>query len=214
MRLTLSLLLVICTCTCLRAEEKTDAKDEGFTSIFNGKDLEGWQGATTGYIVEDGAIQCLKDKGGFLYTNKEYGDFDLKFQFKLTKGANNGIGIRTPKEGDPAYVGMEIQVLDDGADQYKNLAAYQYHGSIYGVVAAKRGFQKPVGEWNTEEIIAKGNQIKIILNGETIVDADISKADAETAKKHPGLKREKGYICFCGHGADVWFKDLKIKELK
>ena len=194
-----------------------DDKDTGFTPIFDGKTLTGWQGSVDGYAVEDGAIKCLAKKGGFLYTDKEYGDFHFKFEFKLTPGANNGVGIRAPKGGDPAYVGMEIQVLDDTADQYKNLKEYQYHGSIYGVAAAKRGHQKPVGEWNTEEIIAKGNQITIILNGETIVDADIAKAsDPKTVdgQNHPGLKREKGFIVFCGHGHDVWFKNLQIKELK
>lgn len=214
MRLAAFALLAVTLCvSSLRAEEK----DSGFTPIFDGKTLDGWQGSTDGYAVEDGAIKCLAKKGGFLYTDKEYGDFHLKLEFKLTPGANNGIGIRAPKGGDPAYVGMELQVLDDTAPQYKNLKEYQYHGSIYGVVAAKRGHQKPVGEWNTQEVIATGNQIKIILNGETIVDADIAKAsDPKTVdgNNHPGLKREKGYIVFCGHGHDVWFKNLQIKELK
>lgn len=193
-------------------------QEDGFSSLFDGKSLEGWQGDTKGYVVEDGAIKCdAKKGGGFLYTAKEYGDFHLKFEFKLTKGANNGLGIRAPKGGDPAYVGMELQILDDDAEQYKNLKDYQYHGSIYGVVPAKRGHQKKVGEWNSQEVIAKGNHIQVILNGETIVDADIAKvSDPKTVdgQNHPGLKREKGYLVFCGHGHDVWFKNLSIKELK
>src|SRR5699024_10028711 len=107
---------------------------------------------------------------------KEYDNFVLRFEFKLTPGANNGIGIRAPLEGDAAYEGMEIQVLDNTADVYKNLHKYQYHGSVYGVIPAKRGFLKPIGEWNTEEIRAEGNKIKVTLNGTTIVDGDISDA--------------------------------------
>jgi len=193
------------------------ADDEGFVSLFDGKTLSGWQGAVNGYLVEDGAIVCDPKKGGFLYTDKEYGDFVLRLEFQLTPGANNGIGIRTPIGGDPAYVGMELQVLDDSSDKYKNLKEYQYHGSIYGVVAAKRGHQKPVGEWNTQEVTVKGKQVKVVLNGETIVDADIEKASTPKTvdgNKHPGLEREKGYICFCGHGAKVAFRNIKIKELK
>lgn len=195
----------------------TAADDDGFVSLFDGKTLTGWQGAVNGYIVEDGAIVCDPKKGGFLYTDKEYADFVLKLEFQLTPGANNGLGIRTPIGGDPAYVGMELQVLDDGSDKYKNLKEYQYHGSIYGVVAAKRGYQKPVGEWNTQEVTVKGKQVKVVLNGETIVDADIEKASTPKTidgAKHPGLEREKGYICFCGHGAKVAFRNIKIKELK
>ncbi|QDU26524.1 hypothetical protein ETAA8_16020 [Anatilimnocola aggregata] len=193
------------------------AADEGFVSLFDGKSLTGWQGAVTGYVVEDGAIVCDPKKGGFLYTDKEYGDFVLKLEFQLTPGANNGIGIRTPMKGDPAYVGMELQVLDDTSDKYKNLQPYQYHGSIYGVVAVKRGHQKPVGEWNAQEITVKGKHVKIVLNGETIVDADIEKASTPKTldgKNHPGLLNEKGYICFCGHGAKVAFRNIQLKELK
>ncbi len=194
------------------------AEDEGFTSLFDGKTLTGWQGAVDGYLVEDGAIVCDPKKGGFLYTDKEYGDFVLRLEFQLTPGANNGIGIRTPKGNvDPAYQGMELQVLDDSSDKYKNLKEYQYHGSIYGVVPAKRGHQKPVGEWNVQEVTVKGKQVKVVLNGETIVDADIEKASTPKTidgAKHPGLEREKGYICFCGHGAKVAFRNIKIKELK
>jgi hypothetical protein len=194
------------------------ADDEGFVSLFDGKTLSGWHGAVDGYLVEDGTIVCDPKKGGFLYTDKEYGDFVLKLEFQLTPGANNGIGIRAKDDkSDPAYHGMELQVLDDTAKQYEKLKEYQYHGSIYGVVPAKRSYQKPVGEWNTQEVTVKGKQVKVVLNGETIVDADIEKASTPKTvdgAKHPGLEREKGYICFCGHGAKVAFRNIKIKELK
>lgn len=209
--------LLIAEAAQLLAEDKPQA-EEGFVSLFDGQSHAGWQGNKDGYAIIDGAFVCQPKGGGNLYTEKEYGDFHFKFEFKLTEGANNGIGIRTPLEGDPAFVGMEIQVLDDSSDKYKRkLAEYQYHGSVYGVVAAKQGHLKPVGEWNREEIILKGKDIKVILNGETIVDANLDEASKDGTidkREHSGLKRDKGYICFCGHGAEVWFRNLRIKELK
>jgi hypothetical protein len=190
--------------------------EEGFVSLFDGQTLNGWQGGKDGYEVVDGAIVCKERGTGNLYTDKEYGNFHLKFEFKLTPGANNGIGIRTPLSGDAAYVGMEIQVLDDSAERYKGLKEWQHHGSIYGVVPAVTGHLKPVGEWNSEEIIALGKQITVILNGMTIVDANIEKASTPKTidgRDHPGLKRDKGYIGFCGHGARVEYRSLRIKEL-
>jgi 3-keto-disaccharide hydrolase len=192
------------------------ATDDGFAALFDGKTLDGWQGGKDGYLIKDGAIVSQPKGSGNLYTVKEYGDFHLKFEFKLTPGANNGIGLRQPMGGDPAYVGMEIQVLDDTSDKYKDIKDYQHHGSVYGIVPAKPGHLKPVGEWNSEEIILKGKQIKVILNGETIVEADLEKASTPKTidgREHPGLKRDKGYICFCGHGAEVWFRNLRIKSL-
>jgi 3-keto-disaccharide hydrolase len=195
---------------------------EGFTPLFDGKTLDGWQGGKDGYVIQEGSIVSQPKGSGNLATVKEYGDFHLNFEFKLTPGANNGIGIRVPTEEpgqriDPAYKGMEIQVLDDASDRYKNIQPWQHHGSIYGVVPAKTGFLKPAGEWNSEEIIARGKQITVILNGTTIVDADIAQASENgtiDGKDHPGLKRDSGHICFCGHGAEVWFRNLRIKELK
>ena len=136
---------------------------------------------------------------------------------ELTPGANNGLGIRTPLEGDPAYVGMELQILDDTAEVYANLQPYQYHGSVYGVVPAKRGHLKPVGEWNEQEVICRGPRVVVKLNGEVIVDADVQKAsEPQTVdgREHPGLKREKGYLAFCGHGAHLEFRNLRIMELE
>ena len=171
-----------------------------------------------GYVVKDGMIAVEPELGGGnLYTADEYSDFIMRFEFQLTPGANNGLGIRSPRGVNATYNGMELQILDNTADKYKDLQDYQYHGSIYGVVPAKRGYLKPVGDWNYQEVIAKGKQITIKLNGTTIVDADIEKASTPKTmdgNEHPGLKRDKGYIAFCGHGDKLAFRSLRIKNLK
>jgi HEAT repeat protein len=193
-------------------------KAEGYAELFDGISMFNWTGNTRDYIVENGCIAVYPESGGGgnLYTKAEYGDFSFRFEFQLTPGANNGIGIRTPLEGDAAYVGMEIQVLDNTADIYRNLKPYQYHGSVYGVIPARREYLKPVGEWNSEEIIARGNHIQVILNGTTIVDGDIAEASANGTldhNDHPGLKNSKGHIGFLGHGSVVKFRNLRIKDL-
>lgn len=193
-------------------------KMEGFQLLFNGQNLDGWVGNKVAYVAEEGMIVIYPDKGGSgnLFTEKEYKDFTLRFEFQLTPGSNNGLGIRAPLEGDAAYKGMELQILDNTADKYKDLHEYQFHGSVYGVIPAKRGFLKPVGEWNQQEVIAKGNNIKVVLNGEVIVDGDIkaaSKGGTLDGKKHPGLKNKKGHIGFLGHGDLVRFRSIRIKEL-
>ena len=187
---------------------------QGFTSLFDGKTLDGWQGDTKGYKVDSGALVCAP--GGNLFTDKEYGDFIFRFEFKLPPGGNNGVGIRTPLKGNPAYAGMEIQILDDGHEKYRAwLKPYQVHGSIYGVVPAKRGHQKPIGQWNFEEIMCKGSHVKVTLNGTVIVDADLDKIDKTMdGQNHPGLHNKKGYIGFLGHGDPVEFRNIRIKELK
>jgi hypothetical protein len=193
-------------------------RENDFVPLFNGNDLTGWVGDKKGYAAEDGKIVVLPARGGGnLYTEKEYSDFILRFEFKLTPGANNGLGIRAPLEGDAAYAGMELQILDNTAEKYKDLRPYQFHGSIYGVVPAEQGHLKPAGEWNEQEVVAEGRRIIVKLNGVIIVDADIDKASTpETmdGRDHPGLKREKGYIGFLGHGSRVEFRNIRINELR
>jgi hypothetical protein len=189
---------------------------QGFEMLFDGTNLDKWIGNKTGYLVENGTmvVNPAGGSGGNLYTAKEYGDFEYRFEFQLTPGANNGLGIRTPTEGDAAYVGMELQILDNEADMYKNLQAYQYHGSVYGVIPARRGFLKPIGEWNEEVVIAKGSKIKVILNGQVIMDGDIKEASKNgTAdhREHPGLHNPKGHIGFLGHGSVVRFRNIRVK---
>jgi Domain of Unknown Function (DUF1080) len=217
-------LLVLTALFLLRSPTLLGQRSEpGFTPLFNGKDLTGWiygrrAGAENrtgnGYQVENGVLFTTKADGGNLYTAKEYADFVFRFDFRLTENANNGIGIRAPLEGDAAYAAIEIQVLDDSGSQYTALKPFQYHGSIYGVVPAKRGFQKPVGEWNSEEITAKGRRITVVLNGTTIVDANLDDVkDEAVVKAHPGLANAKGHIGLLGHGTRVEFRSLRIKEL-
>lgn len=198
----------------LTADEKAD----GFVALFNGRNIDNWTGDKEAYAAEDGMIVVKQDKGtvGNLYTDKEYSDFIFRFEFQLTPAANNGIGIRAPLAGDAAYVGMEIQVLDDSAPVYANLQPYQYHGSVYGVIPSRRGFQKPLGEWNYEEISATGTHIKVTLNGTVIVDGDIAgPRDNGTMdhNNHPGLRNNSGHIGFLGHGSVVKFRNIRVKDL-
>ncbi len=192
--------------------------EPGFVSLFDGKTLAGWQivgQKGSGYAVENDLLVCPADGGGNLFTTREYADFVLRFEFRLFEGSNNGIGIRAPLEGDAAYAGMEIQILDDGAPRYQGkLKPAQYHGSIYDVVPAKQGFKKPTGEWNSEEITAKGRLVTVVLNGTVIVDANLdSVRDPAVLKKHPGLARGSGHIGLLGHGTRVEFRNFRIREL-
>jgi hypothetical protein len=200
--------------TALSSEETS----QGFESLFNGSHLDKWVGSKTSYIVKDGAIEVdpTGGSGGNLYTEKEYADFELRFQFQLTPGANNGLGVRAPLTGDAAYVGMELQILDNESPVYAKLNPYQYHGSVYGAIPAMRGYLKPTGEWNDQTVILKGEQVKIILNGQVILDGNIHAASVNGTpdkRDHPGLKNKTGHIGFLGHGDVVRFKNIRIKEL-
>jgi len=191
--------------------------EEGFKSIFNGKNLDGWVGNTKGYKVEEGKIVCDPTGGsGNLYSEKEYTNFVLRFEFKLPPGGNNGLGIRAPLSGNSAYNGFELQILDNTAKKYEKLKPYQYHGSLYGLAAAKRGHLKPVGEWNEQEVTVDGDLIKVVLNGTEILNVDLEEIRNNPTldgKKHPGLERSTGHIGFLGHGDVVEFRNLRLKPL-
>jgi hypothetical protein len=196
------------------------AQDEaGFRPLFDGKTLAGWvlmHGQGRGYIVERGSIVCPPDGGGNLFTEKEYANFILRLEYRLWEGGNNGVGIRAPLEGDAAYAGMEIQILDDEAEVYQRmgLKPTQYTGSVYDVFPARRGFVRRNAAWNDYEIAAEGRRIRVRLNGETITDVNLDDArDPEVLKRHPGLARRSGHIGFLGHGTRVEFRNVRLKEL-
>jgi hypothetical protein len=190
---------------------------EGFKSLWNGKDFDGWAGAVENYEIKDDAIVCKPGKGGVLHTKDEYADFVARLEFKVPAGGNNGLAIRYPGQGDTAYVGMcELQVLDDASPKYAKLDPRQYHGSIYGMVAAHRGgFQRPVGEWNFQEVTVKGSRIKVELNGTVIVDADVAAVkEFMGGKPHPGMSRKSGFFGFAGHSDPVMFRNVSIRKLE
>lgn len=196
-----------------------EEQKEGFEILFDGTNMHAWTGNTTDYTLEDGCISMNPSKsfGGNLYTKKEYGDFVYRFDFQLTPAANNGVGIRTPLEGDAAYAGMEIQILDCEHPVYKEITPLQHHGSVYGIIPAAAHASKPAGEWNTEEIRAEGDHIRVTVNGVVILDGNIRDAvknGTPDGKEHPGLFNKTGHIGFLGHGSPVKFRNIRIKELK
>src|SRR5882672_9915960 len=190
--------------------------ESDFTSLFDGQSLQGWTLVSqhgAGYGVTKGVIYCAEGGGGNLFTEKEFSDFILRLEYKLEPGGNNGVGIRAPLAGDAAYSGMEIQMLDDKAPKHASIKPWQFNGSVYNIVPAKNGAPK-IGEWNAYEITARGRNIKVVLNGRTIVDTDLNEVhDIETLQKHPGMFRERGHIGFLGHNDYVEFRNIRIKEL-
>ncbi|HWQ90362.1 MAG TPA: DUF1080 domain-containing protein, partial [Clostridia bacterium] len=186
----------------------------GFEPVFNGRNFDGWAGPVENYEVKDSAIICKPDKGGTIYTQNQFSDFIVRLEFKVPPGGNNGLALRYPGEGDTAYGGMcELQVLDDNYEKVKGkIDPRQAHGSAYGMVAAHRGYQHPVGEWNYQEVTVKGSTIKVELNGTVILDADLSKVtDFMGGKPHPGKDRLKGHFGFAGHNDPVMFRNISIK---
>lgn len=191
-------------------------EETGFNSIFNGRDFAGWTGPVDNYVITNGAILCKAGKGGTIYTQEEYGDFVVRLEFKVPSGGNNGLALRYPGKGDTAYVGLcELQVLDDNYDKVKGkIDPRQTHGSAYGMAAAQRGYQHPVGEWNFQEVTVKGSTIKVELNGAVILNTDLSKVTEYMANSpHPGKERTTGHFGFAGHNDPVAFRNVRIKKL-
>jgi hypothetical protein len=190
--------------------------EQGFDSIFNGRDFAGWEGPIENYEVKNGTVVCKPGKGGTIYTKEEYGDFVVRLEFKVPSGGNNGLALRYPGKGDTAYVGMcELQVLDDNYDKVKGkVDPRQVHGSAYGMVGAQRGYHHPVGEWNFQEVTVQGSKIKVELNGTVILDTDLSKVTEFMANSpHPGKDRTTGHFGFAGHNDPVAFRNVRIKKL-
>jgi hypothetical protein len=189
-----------------------------FVSLLNDNNLEDWiyvGDGPNGYSLQDGVLVCPAEESGNLFSRREYSNFVLRFEFRLQEASNNGVAIRSPLRKDAHLTGMEIQILDDQAPRYQGIIKpVQYHGSIYGVVGAKRGFLKKVGDWNEQEIGADGRRIRVTLNGVVIIDADLSTiTDPDILREHPGLLRSNGHIGFLGHRSRVDFRNIRIKEL-
>lgn len=187
----------------------------GFEPIFNGRDFSGWAGEVDAYEIVDSAIACRADKGGTIHTERDYGNFIARLEFRLPPGGNNGLAIRYPGEGDPAYAGMcELQVLDDTAPKYAALDPRQFHGSAYGMVPAHRGYLRETGEWNFQEVTVNGSTITVELNGTVVLRADLSAVTSSLDDRpHPGKDRILGSFGFAGHESPVMFREISIKPL-
>jgi hypothetical protein len=189
--------------------------DQGFGQRYDCKSMTGWSGPVQNYEIKDDAIVCKPGMGGVLHTAEEFADFVARVEFKLPPGGNNGLAIRYPGKGDPAYVAMtEIQILDDTHPKYKAIDPRQTCGSVYGMAPAQRGYLRPTGEWNLMEVTAKGSTLKVELNGSVINDVDVSKIEKFMANSpHPGKDRTSGYFGFAGHSDPVAFRNVAIKKL-
>ena len=197
----------------------TADEEPGFVSLFDGQTLAGWKlaGKTgAGYFVREGKLICPPGENGSLLSEKQYADFVLRFEFKLEKGSNNGLAIRSPfQAANLAYDGMELQIIDNSAPRYRDIRPWQKHGSLYHVFPAATGSLRPAGEWNRQEVVAAARRVKVVLNGRLILDADLdSVTDPDILKNHPGLQRASGHIGFLGHGEPIEFRNIRIKILQ
>jgi hypothetical protein len=200
-----------------RRLSELNVEDSSFTPLFDGKSLVGWTGATDCYEIVDGVLRSKRNEIGNIYTTDEFDDFIVRFEFQLPPGGNNGLAIRVPdKTNEPHLDGIELQILDNTAEQYKSLKPYQYHGSAYGLAPALRGYQRPVGEWNYQQVTVRGDQVEVQLNGFQILNVDLAKvrSDPPDRLNHPGAWRTGGHIGFCGHGDPVSFRNIRIKQLQ
>jgi len=191
--------------------------DAAFNSLFDGQSFTGWIGATANYQIVDGAIQCKPGRGGNLLTAENYGDFVLRFEFRLPPRGNNGLAIRTPHPNShPSTDGIELQVLDNTSPRYARLHDYQFHGSAYGLAPAHRGYLRPVGQWNYEQVTARGDRIEVDLNGFQILSVNLADVREHPldGKAHPGAFRTTGHLGFCGHSDPVAFRNIRVKRLK
>jgi len=192
----------------------TTVEPAGFRSLFNGKDLTGWAGELEGYEVGAGAIRSKPGKRATIYYfPRQYSDFVARVEFRLSPGANSGFAIRYPGEGDPTKSGMcEIQILDDTAPKFATIDPRQYHGSVYGMVAAQRWHLRPVGEWNFQDVTVQGSKIKVELNGTVILDTDLGQSH-DFMQPHPNKDRTSGYFGLTGIDGPVEFRKIEIREL-
>lgn len=190
---------------------------EGWRPLFNGRDLSGWEqvgGDKQVWRAEDGMLLTDGGEGGgWLSTTQEFADFELELEFRVPVNGNSGVFIRAPREGNPAFEGSEIQVLDDYGPEYTTLKPWQYCGSVYATAAPAKRVTLPAGTWQKMRIHCQGMKVNVWLNCCTIVEADLSEHMDKLAD-HPGLKRTSGFIGLQNHGSRLEYRNIRIRELQ
>ena len=166
-------------------------------------------------VTDGGTVRCKPHKGGTLYTEQEFGDFTVSLEIKIPKAGNNGLAIRYPGQGDPAYAGMaELQVLDTPGYPGR-LDPRQTHGSAYGMVPAATGYLRPAGQWNYQKVTVKGSKIKVELNGTIILNTDLAEVkEFMGGRAHAGKDLATGHFGFAGHSDPVEYRNIRIKTLE
>ncbi len=200
-----------------------NAKEEAWTPLFDGKTLKGWTSGTggepgKGWKVEDGCIHRV-GKGGDLLSEEKYGDFELEFEWKISKAGNSGVKYRVVKSAG-GWLGPEYQVLDD-AGHPNGKVPDTTSASLYEIVpAAKDKKLNPAGEWNRSKIIAKGTVLEHWLNGKLAVKIDTAgpewpklKKDSKFAKMEGFAGPAAGHILLQDHDDEVWFRAIRIRPL-
>ncbi len=190
-------------------------RGEGWRSLFNGKDLTGWEeigGDKATWAAEDGILYTDGEGGGWLSTAEEFGDFELELEFRVPPGGNSGVFIRAPRTGNPAFEGSEVQVLDDYAEKYAELKPWQFCGSVYATMAPSRRVTLPAGTWQKMQIRCQGSKVSVAMNGFPIIDGDFNE-HLDKVGDHPGVKRAKGFIGLQNHGSRLDYRNIRIREL-
>jgi len=218
-------LAAACLAGGLRAAENELSpaeKGEGWKLLFNGRNLDGWKttGKMEGWTVEDGAIACLAMGGGYLYTPEQYGNFRFSVEYKIAPKTNSGIFFRWSDLKDPVNTGIEAQVIDSHG---KETPGKHDDGALYDLIAPAKNASKPAGEWNHAVITCRDSLVSIELNGEKVSEMDLDRW-TEAGKNPDGTKNKfkyaykelprKGHLGFQDHGGRVWFRNVKIQELK
>jgi len=223
--LVISIAATVCL-ILLSSQAVLRAADDGFVPLFPTDNLEGWKVSDwsdlrtpqkvegTPWKIEKGVLYGL-NKRTWLASQQEYSDFVLKLESQITTGSNGGIGLRFPLAGDPAYTAMELQVVDHEVYYGGKSQPQQRTASIYDEIAPSKEVTKPPGQWNSWEITAKGSRIAIVLNGQKIIDADLSRETKARQEKGPALAERplKGHIGFQNLNGTILFRNIMIKPL-
>ncbi len=199
----------------------------GWTSVFDGRTTAGWEEAdgAGGWAAKDGVLAALvAGESGILRTQKDYQDFELRLDFKIAEMANSGLFLRGDRAGgDPAWTGMEVQILDDFHWEERTqskLAPWQFTGSLYGSVAPAAHALRPIGEWNEYAIRLQGTRVTTSLNGTTLYDVDTKDVTVPEGKKPFAERAARGFIGLQRHApagvqgdAFAWFRNILIREV-